>query len=121
MANNFSAKILGNAISSLNAQQAVIANASNNIANVNTEGYSRRKVVLETRSDTSGTGLSLGNGVQVADVQRVSDEFLENILRETIGEQSSAEMQNGFLERVEALFSLSGGAKTIGSTMTDFF
>ncbi|MEZ4753158.1 MAG: flagellar hook-associated protein FlgK [Bdellovibrionota bacterium] len=121
MANNFSAKILGNAISSLNAQQAVIANASNNIANVNTEGYTRRKVVLETRSDTTGSGLSLGNGVKVGDVQRVSDEFLENILRDTIGEQSSAETQSGFLDRVQALFSLSGNAKTIGTTMTDFF
>ena len=36
---NFGARILGNATSALSAQQALIANAGNNIANANTPGY----------------------------------------------------------------------------------
>lgn len=75
---NFGAKILGNAISGLQAQQAQLANASNNIANVNTQGYSRRTVQLENRAGSTTSGaINIGDGVNISSILRISDSFLE--------------------------------------------
>ena len=69
---NFGAKIIGNAISGLQAQQAQIANLSNNIANVNTPGYSRRVVELESRASPSGgSGITIGDGAVIANNSHV--------------------------------------------------
>lgn len=116
---NFGAKILGNAVSSLTAQQAVIATTGNNIANANTPGYTRRVVNLESRQGSSG--LSVGNGVQIGDIERVTDKFLERIFQEATSTQSSADTTHEFLKRVESVFDLTDGRQTIGSTLTEFF
>lgn len=119
---NYSAKILNNATGALAAQQAVIAATSNNIANVNTPGYSRRVVELQTRASTAeGSGLSIGNGVEVGRLNRLTDSFLEKLLREGAADQSSFGVQSELLKRVDALFALDGNAPTIGSTLTAFF
>ncbi len=119
---NFGAKILSTAISGVRAQQAAIATAGNNIANVNTSGYCRRSVVLQT-SYTSGSsgGLNVGNGVQVGSVQRVADSYLQKLLYGAAAEKSSNQTQNDYLTRLEEVFNLTGTSNTIGSTLTAFF
>lgn len=119
---NFSSKILSNATSGMRANQAVIANTGNNIANVNTPGYSRRLVDLKTRATlSSGSGVEIGNGVDIGSVRRLGDQFLEKYLREAAQDKSSANIQKEFLNRIEPLFSLTGEAETIGSNLTAFF
>ncbi|RIL10773.1 MAG: flagellar hook-associated protein FlgK, partial [Proteobacteria bacterium] len=119
---NFGAKILNNAVSSLAAQQALIANAGNNIANVNTTGYTRRSIELQTRFGGLGTtGIQIGNGVQVGGIRRIADEFLEKLLRESQASRSSYQTQDEFLSRIENLFSLTGDRPTIGSSLTSFY
>ncbi len=63
--------ILGSALSGLNAAQAGLRSASNNIANVNTPGYARERVPLET-------GVTAGrvSGVRALEAMRVADRFL---------------------------------------------
>lgn len=118
---NYTSKILGNAVSSINAQQSVIANISNNIANVNTQGYTRRTVNLETRSGAAGAGLNLGNGVDVAGIVRNADKFIESLLRSVTGEKAGSQVEVDMLSRAEKLFSLTGDSQTIGNTLTTFF
>jgi flagellar hook-associated protein 1 FlgK len=118
---NFGAKILNNAVSSLAAQQAVIAATANNIANVNTPGYTRRQAVLETRPGSSGAGIDVGNGVQVGDVIRLSDKFLESLVRGASGTLNQDQIKNDYLTRIDALFDLTGIQATIGTSMNDFF
>ncbi len=68
--------ILGSGISGLLAFQRSLAGASHNIANVNTEGYSRQRVELGTRPpQPSGAGF-IGQGAQIEGVRRIYDEFL---------------------------------------------
>lgn len=117
----FGSKILGNAVSSLNAQQAVIANIGNNIANANTDGYTRRVAQLETAQSASTGGITIGSGVQLNQIQRMSDTFLEESLRQAIAGESDAGIQDEFLGRVESVFSLVGENDTIGSALTSFF
>jgi flagellar hook-associated protein 1 FlgK len=119
---NFSAKILNNAVSSLHATQGSIGNISNNIANVNTEGYSRRVLGLENRQSRNvAGGLDIGNGVSITGITRISDKFIEETLRVATSDSYDADAQQEILARVEQLFSLTGETNTIGGTLTAFF
>jgi flagellar hook-associated protein 1 FlgK len=120
---NYGVKILNNAISSLTAQQALIANSANNIANVNTPGYTRRQVDLQTRTEarSAGGGVQIGSGVEVSDVKRIADTFIDELLRTASGKLSATNVSNDYLNRVQELFSLDGTGVTIGSALNDFF
>jgi len=56
--------ILNIATSGLLAYQKALSTTGHNIANVNTEGYSRQIVTLESRSPVSDSGGFIGTGVQ---------------------------------------------------------
>lgn len=71
------ANILSTGISALNAYQRQLATTGHNIANVNTEGYSRQRVQLETlEPNSAGSAGYIGNGVGVASIRRSYDEYL---------------------------------------------
>jgi len=119
---NYGAKIFNNAVSSLWANQALLANTSNNIANVNTEGYARRTLTLQTRLDSGrGGGLNLGNGVEIGSLNRISDQFLNGAARQSTGNFNNHKTQGEYLQRVEAMFDLTGNNNTIGSTLSKFY
>lgn len=120
---NYSSKILSNSVSALVAQQALIANTSNNIANVNTPGYTRREVSLLNRSDPAAvqTGLSFGSGVEVGTIRRITSKFLESAVKDAASRKGQANVRNDYLARIESMFSLTGPQQTIGSTLNDFF
>ncbi len=104
-------------------QQALLANASNNIANVNTPGYTRRQIDIQNRVDPVSVDgiLRIGSGVQLGDIRRITDAFLETSLRSTAAKQGKAEVRNDYLGRVEDVFSLSGNQQTVGMALNDFF
>jgi len=118
---NYGIKILNNAISSLSAQQALIANTANNVANVNTPGYTRRQVELAARGDgkAASGGIQVGSGVEVTGVKRLADSFVEQVLRSASGTLAGSNVSNDYLNRVQELFSLDGRGLTIGSTMNN--
>jgi flagellar hook-associated protein 1 FlgK len=107
----------------MTAQQALLANASNNIANVNTPGYSRREVDILARIDpvTVDGVLRIGSGVQLGEIRRITNTFLENSLRASGAKQGKASVRNEYLGRVESIFSLSGPQVTVGSALNSFF
>jgi len=118
----YTSQILGNARSALIAQQAAIAASSNNIANVNTPGYARRSVQLETRQGgASGLSIAVGDGVNISGLTRNADKFLEQIVQGAKSEFESSDVENQFLDRIQNLFTLSPDNQTIGSTLTGFF
>ena len=63
-------------VSGLLAFKRAIDVHSQNVANVNTAGYVRRTVELETRSGTGAAGQVVGSGVEVARVRRLVNEYL---------------------------------------------
>jgi flagellar hook-associated protein 1 FlgK len=73
--------ILGTAVSGLKAFQRSLETTSHNIANVNTEGYSRQRVELATNPAQFRGGGYVGNGVDVANITRSYDQFVTNQLR----------------------------------------
>ena len=68
--------MIGTALSGLMAAQRSLETASHNIANVNTEGYSRQRAEYATRkAEYTGAGF-IGQGVDVATVSRSYDQFI---------------------------------------------
>jgi flagellar hook-associated protein 1 len=86
--------ILNTAISGLLASQRSLATTSHNIANVNTEGYSRQRVDLVAREPQfRGVGY-IGNGVEAASIRRITDQFLTKQMQTSA---SSSNDVNSFL------------------------
>jgi len=97
---------LGIALSGLRYSQAVLDNASNNIANASTDGYVRRTV--QGASVTSGqvalwsTYDGHGDGVAVTSVDRMVDPLLDARVRSEHGNLSFLTTQQTVLSRVES-------------------
>ena len=73
--------MLGNALSGLVSYQRALATTSHNIANADTEGYSRQRVDFATRIPQQSGAITIGSGVKVASVSRVYDSFTVDQLR----------------------------------------
>jgi flagellar hook-associated protein 1 FlgK len=67
---------MNSAVSGLGVAQSSIATLSDNIANINTKGYVRKEVVQNTI-----TLAGQSSGVEIADIRRVTDEFLNREFR----------------------------------------
>lgn len=65
------------ALKGLQAQQKGMEVTGHNIANANTEGYSRQQAVLVQDRSIEIGDLRLGTGVDVATVRRMRDDFLD--------------------------------------------
>lgn len=112
--------VLSTATSALLTQQRAINVTGNNIANVNTPGYSRQKLNLETSTPTQ-TGLGLMSfGVTSTDVERVYDRFLGVQLNNENADLGRWEAQKGMLDRVEVVFDESGGYG-LNQSLSDFW
>ena len=109
--------LLNVATRALVANQTVLQTTGNNIANVNTPGYSRQSVVLETvQGQFSGSGY-IGKGVNVATIQRNYSEFLtrQSTLAGAISSGDTARADK--LRQLETLFQ--GGANGLGAAVSD--
>jgi len=98
----------------LSNQQALNA-VANNIANVNTEGYSRKDIRMESRV-VSGTG----SGVELAEVRRIIDEGLLKNLRSEIGTFEKFSAQTPFYERMQEMFGAPGDDVSISHIIGQF-
>ena len=106
--------------SALQASQVQIDVAGHNIANVNKEGYSRQRVTLTARSPESHTYGELGRGVQVSDIERLREEFLDTVYRQQEQGLGSAETRASYFSRIEGLFQ-EPGASGFGTRLSEFF
>ena len=68
-------------LSGLLASQSALRTTGHNIANVNTDGFSRQTIQLGTRPPQGGGGGFIGTGVSVASVTRQLDSFIQTELR----------------------------------------
>lgn len=66
----------------LEVNQKSLEIVGNNIANVNTEGYSRQEAVIAPHPALNFGDFFIGNGVHIGDVQRAHDVFIEQQIRE---------------------------------------
>jgi flagellar hook-associated protein 1 FlgK len=112
--------VLSIGTSALLTQQRAINVTGNNIANVNTPGYSRQRVNLETGTPTqTGIGL-MSSGVTSSGIERIYDRFIGVQLCNENANLGRWEAQQGMLERVEVVFDESGGYG-LNQTLSEFW
>lgn len=112
--------VLDTGLKALMAQQIGIGVVGHNIANVNTEGYSRQTVDFVTADPITSLTLLVGSGVDVAKIKRVYDRFLEDQLvkkNQDVGRWNAIEAG---LRKVEMIFNEAGGY-SINQSMNDFW
>ena len=100
-------------LSSLYAQRRGLEVTGHNIANANTDGYSRQRVRLQSEGGPVVPAYwsrwnGAGNGVTVADVQRLRDVFLESRAVVERGNDSALRGRQVVLGRVEAILAEPG-------------
>jgi flagellar hook-associated protein 1 FlgK len=99
------ADMLGTGLSSLRALQRALDTTAHNIANVNTEGYTRQRVDFSTRNpQVYGTNW-IGSGVNATQVKRIYDQYLSDSVRNSSGNLGRLE---AFASQAEGLDNLLG-------------
>lgn len=109
--------------SALMANQTAINVTGNNIANVNTDGYSRQSVRFDELQPLNFRPGQLGQGVRVAEIYRNFDRFVENAYLDKFSQYSRWNEQSTVLQTVESLFNesnRSGISSTLGKFFTDW-
>jgi flagellar hook-associated protein 1 FlgK len=99
------ADMLASGVSGLLAFQRTLDTVSHNIANANTDGYSRQVVDLAARPANYFGGSYLGNGVDVAGVRRLYDQALTAQLRGANATLQQLDVYAAFADRLDKLFS----------------
>ena len=112
--------VLNTAKLGLLSQQLAIEVTGQNIANVQTEGYSRQEVNFESTNPRSFNLGQLGTGVRVAGIERSHDEFLfSQILGEgdTLGQY---QVRKDVYDQLEILLSENNG-QSLNQSLSSFF
>jgi len=109
--------LLNVGVRALQANQVALQTAGNNIANVNTTGYSRQTVVLENVAGQFSGGGYYGQGVNVATIQRNYSAFLtyQATVAKSLASSDSARLEK--LVQLEDIFQ--GGAGGVGASVSD--
>ena len=111
--------ILSIATSALRSHQRAINVASHNIANAETEGYSRQLAVLTPWPPQKLPNGVFGTGVRVADVAQVRDSLLDRSYLREVGETGQHRSLHGVLAQAEEL--LGNPARGILAAASTFF
>ncbi|MFN3494665.1 MAG: flagellar hook-associated protein FlgK [Hydrogenophaga sp.] len=99
----------------LNTNLAALKVIGHNIANVNTEGYSRQNVQLETAGYQKFGNGYFGKGVQIATVERSHDAYLTREAQITASVAAADAIRFSRLQQVESVFPLGEGG--LGSAL----
>ncbi len=95
--------VLNNATTGLLAFQRAIATTSQNIANANTEGYSRQRIDLDSISPSAHYAGAVGRGVRVDNVERLHNEFSTQRVIESSSAYTAEDTHLNLASRIDAL------------------
>jgi len=111
--------LLNIGMSGLGASHSSLLTTGNNIANVDTAGYSRQQTVQGTKGSVQHGNVFIGTGTTLADVRRVYNSYLDAQLQTTTSLNSDAQAYLGQATQVDKLLSDSGTGIT--KTLQSFF
>ena len=105
--------ILSNALSGSNAAQAALGAASQNIANLQTPGYTRQGVLLTSLG--SGEGVrSAGSGVEIGALMRFSDAYKNQQMWRAASDQGARAQTQPYLTQLERIMGDDGSSISKG-------
>ena len=107
------------AVEALNANQGALDVTTNNIANVNTPGYTRQVAILNEAPTFQDSGVTFGGGVTLDQYQSVRDELLQLRIYEETQQQNNSQTQLNSLNQIEGIFS--DPTQGVGGALSGFF
>lgn len=110
---------LNTARTALNVNQKAIEVVGNNIANVNTDGYSRQSVTLSTYPSLNFGDYFIGTGVVVTDVERDYDTFVASQILDSVVDSGYYSGQSSVLSSLEDVFAVTDD--NLSTTIDNFF
>ena len=105
--------------SALNSLQRAISTTGNNIANANTDGYSRQEVEFASRTPDRRGGLPIGTGVEVSSIRRAYDQFLTQDVQARTSSSGYYSLYSTTAGQIDNL--MADPATSISSAMDQFF
>jgi len=108
------------ALQSLLVQQGALEVVANNLANVNTPGYSREVPILEESPPILSGNTMVGTGVTLQSVQSVRDNVLNLRIDQETSRQSSLNSYLGAMNQMQALFNETQGTG-LQTDLSNFF
>ncbi|MEO1615045.1 MAG: flagellar hook-associated protein FlgK [Planctomycetota bacterium] len=106
-------------LSALRTNQFALQSVSNNIANANTDGYHRRRVIQQSKLPNQLGGYRIGSGVRVARIDRMRDQVTEQSLTKAIADTNQVEQTLTIQRQVEAALLI--GDNAIGKQLDEYF
>jgi flagellar hook-associated protein 1 FlgK len=106
-------------LSGLNSYKLGLESVANNIANVNTEGYSRQVISYESQLAEKVRNGFIGSGVTIDDIERQTSDFNTRLMQENLSEYH---FHKAFYDRavvIDNLFALDG--TDISDSLQSFF
>lgn len=111
--------ILSIGLSGTAAAEQALATSSHNIANAQTEGFSRQRVLVDTRPpQLTGVG-ALGTGVKINNVERVHDAFVSAEMRSNASIASGLQINYDFTSQIDNM--LADPEAGLAPTLHQFF
>ncbi len=107
------------AMGALEAQQAGLQTTTNNIANLNTPGYTREQPVLEEAEPIIQNGKAYGNGVNLQSIESLRDSILELQISNETQQQGQSQAYVNAMSQAQTLFP--DDTSGIGQTISSFF
>jgi flagellar hook-associated protein 1 FlgK len=95
---------LNTALSGIRAARTGMDTAAHNVANANTDGYTRQRVELKTSYPYLSPNGPMGTGVTVENITRVRDSFLDARLRGDTARSGELDVKADLLARAETVF-----------------
>lgn len=109
------------------AQQSALYTTGHNISNLNTKGYSRQRVNLETMSPYPSASRNrpeipgqMGTGVQIGTVERIRNQFLDQQFRAENSKAGYYEVKTNAFSRMEGILNEPSDSG-LSSTMNEFW
>ncbi|MBU2838411.1 flagellar hook-associated protein FlgK [Acidithiobacillus thiooxidans] len=109
--------LVNNALTGLQAAQSALQVVGDNIANVNTPGYSQQTALQSTAIPTAIGGLYYGNGTQVDSVQRSYSSFLQGQVWTASASASGQASLSSSLQNILGMLNNGG----VSSQVSQFF
>ena len=107
-------------VQAMQTEQGALSVVSNNIANVNTPGYTREVADIVETTPVRFGNLEFGTGVALNDVRSVRDNVLQLRLNQETQNQSKLNTLTNGLNQLQSLFNEPAGSG-LQSLLTGFF
>jgi flagellar hook-associated protein 1 FlgK len=107
------------ALGALQAQQAGLQTTTNNLANINTPGYSRQRPILEQADPIIQGNIPFGGGVTLKGIESMRTDLLDRQIGEETQQQGNSQAYVNAMNQVQPLFP--DDTTGIGQQISAFF